>query len=334
MAEKLYNVKVEREIADDGRFHRQDNQFKTPFGDGPDDLKAEAGRYRLYWETNCQWSNRSSIVAELLGLGDAIEIIKVGRADVNGTYAWTVCNEDGSPDEVSGYTYLYEFYNATDPDFEGRATVPAIIDKQTCKVATNYTHELTYYLEEAFKPFHKEGAPDLLPAGLRDEIIKFNDWLFPEVNDGPYKMMFARSLEAYEEAEAMFLRNMDYLDKRLETQRFLFGDYVTDSDVRLFTTLARYETCYYRFLGPMVRGLRGYKNLWDYARDLYEIPAFRNNTDFRHFARYYGAIDESKAAFRTYNYRFWNEADYERKWSEPQNRHQLSKDPYNKLLVR
>lgn len=333
MSEIVYKGKVADEIAGDGRFVRQENLFTTPFGEGENDLKAEAGRYKLYWAKGCHWSNRASIAIELLGLEDAIDVQIVGQEKLNGTYAWTIYDKEGNPEKTTGYRYLYEYYEAAKPGFTGRATVPTLVDQIEKKAANNDYHHLTNYLEVNFKPFQKKDAPDLYPVELREEIDRLNEWLFPNINNGTYRMMFARSLAAYDEASEDFWGGMDYLEERLSDQRFLFGDYVTDSDIRLYVTLVRLETCYYRFLGPVEKGLRGYRNLWEYSRDLYEIPAFKHNTYFRNLARTYGAIDESETSFPTYNYRFWNEIDFEKKWSEPQNRRKLSKTPEQKFLI-
>ncbi|MBR4586743.1 MAG: glutathione S-transferase C-terminal domain-containing protein [Lachnospiraceae bacterium] len=328
-----YKGSVKNEIGKDGKFVRQGNLFATPFGDGEGKLKVEPGRYKLYWAKSCHWSNRASIVRELLGLENVLDVQIVGREDVGGSNAWTVTNDNGDPDEKSGYRYLYEYYEAAYPGFPGRATVPTVVDQIEKKAVNNDYHKLTNYFETAFKKYQKKDAPDLYPAELRDEIDSLNEWLFPNVNNATYRMMFARSLQAYNEAYEDYYKALDYLEERLEKNRFLFGDYVTDSDVRLYVTLVRWETAYYRFLGTAEKGLRGYKNLWAYVRDLYVIPAFKHNTYLSDIAHEYGAIDESNTNFATFNYRFWNEVDYEKIYSEPQNRRDLSKDPANKFKI-
>ena len=328
-----YKANVKSEIDERGRFIRQGNLFTTPFGEKEGELKAEAGRYKLYWAKGCHWSNRASIVRELLGLEDAIEA-DIVDSEFNGkTNAWKLPTAVDGPDPETGVTFLYEFYENALPGFTGRATVPSLVDLKTKKVVNNDYHHLTNYFEVNFKEFQKEGAPDLYPEELRDEIDRLNEWLFPNINNGTYRMMFARAVEAYDEAATDFFSGLDYLEERLEGQRFLFGDYVTDSDIRLFVTLVRLETCYYRFLGPVEKGLRGYKNLWEYSRDLYEIPAFKHNTYLADLARDYGVEEPAKGAFIPYNERFWNEADFEKKWSEPQNRRKLSKTPGQKFLI-
>lgn len=322
-----YTGAIKNEIGKDGRFNRQKNLFTTPFSNKEGELPVEAGRYKLYWAKECHWSNRASIVLELLGLGDAIDVHIVGKEKLNDTYAWTV------DDESTGYKYLYEYYEAAIPGFSGRATVPTIVDQIEKKAVNNDYHKLTNYFETVFKPLQKPGAPDLYPEELREEIDSLNEWLFPNINNGTYRMMFAKSLEAYNEAYKDYFGGLDYLEERLSKQRFLFGDYVTDSDIRLFVTLVRWEAAYYRFLGPVEKNLKGYKNLWEYTRDLYEIPAFRHNTYLNDIAHTYGEIDESDTNFQTYNYRFWNDVDFDRIFSEPTNRRILSKTPDRKFLI-
>ena len=144
-------------------------------------------------------------------------------------------------DPVLDIQFLSEAYYKADDDYTGRTTVPALIDVKTGKVVNNDYHKLTNYFEVDFKPFHKKNAPDLYPEELRNEIDEMNYWLFDNINNGVYKTTFCRSKEAYWDAYNSFYAAMDLLEERLENQRFLFGDYVTDSDVRLYVTLVIYE---------------------------------------------------------------------------------------------
>ncbi|WP_342759202.1 glutathione S-transferase C-terminal domain-containing protein [Kineothrix sedimenti] len=187
----------------------------------------------------CHWLNRASIVRELLGLEDAIGINLVGHSKENRSYGWEFVYNEDRKDPVLGMQYLSEFYYNADPDYAGRCTVPALVDVTTKKVVNNDYRRLTNYFETAFVPYQKEGAPDLYPEELRKEIDDFNDWLFPNVNNGTYRMMFAQSITAYQEAFEDFYNAPDTIEERLSRNRFLLGDYVTDSDVRLFVTLAR-----------------------------------------------------------------------------------------------
>lgn len=316
------------EIDVTGAFIRQPNHFTTPFGEDENDLHAEAGRYRLIWAKGCHWSNRASIVRELLGLQDVISINLVGHSEENHKYGWEFVYDEGNRDPVLGVQFLSELYANADSDYNGRCTVPSLVDITTKKVVNNNYHRLTNYLEKEFKPFQKKDAPELYPEELRDDIDRLNDWLFPNVNNATYRMMFAQSLTAYHAAFDDFYHALDLLEERLETNRFLFGDYVTDSEVRVFVTLARFDTHYYRNLGPLKKRIVNYKNLWGYVRDLYAVPAFKHNTYFRDIAK--GDGDTSQL-FVDFNTRFADKIDYENIWSQPQDRFKLSKDPEHRL---
>jgi putative glutathione S-transferase len=316
------------EIDERGAFIRQPNHFDTPFGDGEGELKAEAGRYRLLWAKGCHWSNRAAIVRELLGLEDAISINIVGHTGKHNKYGWGFSYDENYIDPVLGTYFLSEVYDNADPNYTGRCTVPAFVDVKEKKVVNNDYHRLTNYLEAAFRPYQAEDAPDLYPEPLRKEIDDFNDWLYPNINNAHYRMAFCQSLVAYQEAFDDFYNAMDLLEERLSKNRFLFGDYVTDSDVRLFVTLARFDTHYYRNLGPIKKRVVDYENIWAYLRDLYEIPAFKNNTYFRDFAR----ASKKNVPFESFNARFADQIDYEGFWSTPQNRKILSKTPEEKFL--
>lgn len=322
---------IEHEIDEKGFFVRQKNHFTTPFGEGEGKLPVEAGRYRLIWAKGCHWSNRASIVRELLGLTDVISINLVGHGKHEQNLGWEFVNDENQTDPVLGVQFLSELYANGDPDYKGRATVPAVVDVITGKVVNNDYVWLTNYLEHEFAPFHKEGAPDLYPAELRQEIDNYNDFLFDNVNNGVYKAMFAQSIEAYNDAFDHLYSALDSIEERLETNRFLFGDYVTDSDVRLFVTLARFDTYYFRNLGPLRNRIVDFKNIWGYARDLYEIPAFKNNTYLRDLARSNG---DKSTIFIDYNTRFWDQIDYEGRWSEPHTRQEKSADQQQKFKIK
>lgn len=319
---------IKGEIDERGAFIRQPNHFRTPFGDGEGELKAEAGRYKLLWAKGCHWSNRAAIVRELLGLQDAISVNIVGHSGESNKYGWGFPNDPGHEDPELKVKFLSELYRNADPDYRGRCTVPSFVDKQTKKVVNNDYHRLTNYLEVAFRPFQAPDAPDLYPEELRQEIDDFNDWLFPNINNAHYRMAFCQSLEAYKEAYDDFYRAMNELEERLSTRRFLFGDYVTDSDVRFYVTLVRWDTHYYRNLGPLTKRVKDFTNIWNYIRDLYVIPAFKNNTYFRDFSR----ESNEGQLFASFNARFVDQIDYESIFSEPTDRATLSQTPEEKFL--
>lgn len=281
----IVNHEDAHEITKDGAFNRQKNRFTTPFGDGPAELPVEAGRYRLLWARICPWAHRAVIVRELLGLQN---IISLGTASpVRTANGWEFSLDEGGVDPVLGIRYLPEIYAKTDPEYNGRATVPTVVDVTTEKVVNNDYFRLTNYFETAFQPFHKEGAPELYPLELRAEIDEFNDILFHEVNNGVYKAGFAHSQAAYEQAYDVLFARLDQLEERLSSQRYLFGDSITDSDVRFYVTLARFDAAYYSVFRTNGNRIIDFPNIWNYAKDLYQTPGFGNTTDFDSIKRGY-----------------------------------------------
>ena len=317
------------EVDQYGNFHRQPNHFTKGFGEGGSPV--EKDRYILFWAKGCHWSNRASITRELLGLQDAIkvEIVDWGDVDYGKPLGWEFVNSPNHINPETGAQFLSELYFNADPTYEGRATVPAFVDYKTKKVVNNDYHKLTNYLEVDFKPFHKKGAPDLYPVELREEIDKLNYWLFENVNNAVYRAQFAQSLQAFSDAYETLFAGLDAMDKRLEDKRFLFGDYVTDSDIRLYVTLARFDVSYSRNIGPCKHRLVDYKNLWGYARDLYQIPAFFHNTYFKDFAATGKSGDNYFES--TYYDLVIPQTDFDAIWKTPTGREKLSKDPSNKF---
>lgn len=318
------------EIDKNGYFRRQPNHFTTPFGDGENDLKAEGNkRYRLVWAKLCHWSNRAAIVRELEGLEDQISVNMVEHAPHEKNLGWEYVYNENNIDPVLGDQFLSEAYYRADDDYQGRTTVPALIDTTTGKVVNNDYNWLTTYFEVNFRPWHKKGAPELYPVELREEIDKMNLWLFDNINNAVYRSSFSRSNEGHFDGVNTFYAAMDRLEKRLETNRFLFGDYVTDSDIRLYVTLARLDIRYTAQLGETKRPLYTYKNLWGYAKELWEIPAFKNNTFFADFA--VPPADAKGSVERSFNVRFLKQLDFAQFWGNVDDRSALSSDPEHKL---
>ncbi|MBS4213838.1 MULTISPECIES: glutathione S-transferase family protein [Neobacillus] len=269
------------EITTDGSFKRQTNRFTTPFGSKEGELPVEAGRYRLLWSAVCPWAHRSVIVRRILGLE---KVISLGTASPMRPKLphvdWEFSLDENGVDPVLGIRYMSEIYKKSDSDYSGRPTVPALVDIKEQKVVNNDYFKLTNYLETVWAPFHKENAPDLYPERLRDEIDDLNDVIFHDVNNGVYKCGFAQSQEAYEKAYDTLFARLDELEDRLSTNRFLFGDYITDSDVRLYATLIRFDAAYYSAFKANRNRIVDFPNLWGYLRDLYQTPGFGDTTDF------------------------------------------------------
>lgn len=323
------------EIDKNGYFRRQPNHFTTPFGDGENDLKAEGNkRYRLVWAKLCHWSNRAAIVRELEGLEDQISVNMVEHAPHEKNLGWEYVYNENNIDPVLGDQFLSEAYYRADDDYQGRTTVPALIDTTTGKVVNNDYNWLTTYFEVNFRPWHKKGVPELYPVELREEIDKMNLWLFDNINNAVYRSSFSRSNDGHFDGVNTFYAAMDRLEKRLETNRFLFGDYVTDSDIRLYVTLARLDIRYTAQLGETKRPLYTYKNLWGYAKELWEIPAFAHHTDFAAIIRQ-GRIEGEEDGFRasTHYDLALPKIDWDAQWKVSTERAYLSSDPTHPIYL-
>ena len=277
------------ENGEGGKFIRQKNRFDTPFGDKEGELPVETNRYRLIWAPVCPWAHRSIIVRSLLGLEDVISVgtLDPVRPAEKETSDWAFTLDKDNVDPVLGIHYLSEIYLSTDPNYAGRPTVPCLVDLKTKKVANNDYFNLTKYFETKWTKYHKEDAPDLYPVELREEIDKFNDDLFDKLNNGVYKAGFARSQEAYNDAVINVFKKLDELEERLEHSRYMFGDKITEADVRTYVTLARFDIAYYNAFKVNLKTLKEYKNLWAYARDLYQTKGFGDTTNFDAIKKHY-----------------------------------------------
>ncbi|HWL25065.1 MAG TPA: glutathione S-transferase C-terminal domain-containing protein [Ureibacillus sp.] len=276
------------EVDQKGKFNRQTNRFISKFGNEAGQLPVEANRYRLIWSEICPWAHRTVIVRKLLGLEDVISLGTVApmRPDVP-RVDWDFTLDENGVDPVLGIHYLSEIYLKTDAEYTGRPTVPALVDVKEGKVVNNDYFRLTNYFELDWAPFHKENAPNLYPEHLREEIDALSDIIFHDVNNGVYKCGFARSQEAYEEAYDVLFDRLDELEGRLAQNRFLFGDYITDADVRLYTTLVRFDVAYYAAFKTNRNRIIDFPNSWGYLRDLYETPGFGDTTNFHAIKMHY-----------------------------------------------
>ncbi len=311
------------EIDERGAFIRQPNAFIKPFGTKEGDNKAEAKRFAIYWAHGCNWSNRPVIARDILGLQDVIADVTTTHSGETNKYGHGFADQEGHKDALTGAYFLSEFYKRGNPDFKGRATTPAFVDIKEKKTVNNDYHRLSNYIEVFFRPFQKPDAPDLYPVRYRKEIDELNDWLFPHVNNGHYRMAFCQSYVAHHEAYEDFFDSLEKLDKRLETNRFLFGDYITDSDIRLYVSIVRWETWYYQNVGPLKKRVTEYKNLWGYIKDLFGVPEFKKYTffDFRYDK------NDHENLMKPYEGRIAPQVPYEKLWTSDGERRKLSKTP-------
>jgi putative glutathione S-transferase len=259
--------------------------------DGRDGWPAEAGRYRLVVARGCPWANRTMIVRRLLGLEDALSMGICGP-----THDWRSWQFDLDPDErdpVLGIHWLREAFEKAVPGYDRGVTVPAVADIPSGAVVTSHFLHITLDMESEWTRYHRAGAPDLYPDALRDEIEEVSDPVYREVNNGVYRCGFATDQAAYDEAYGTLFARLDWLEERLTSRRFLVGDTITEADVRLWTTLARFDAVYQGHFKCNRNKLIEFPALWGYARDLFQTPGFGDTIDFVQTKQHYYLVHKN-----------------------------------------
>ncbi|GIJ44409.1 glutathione S-transferase [Virgisporangium aliadipatigenens] len=274
-------------MGDDSGEYRRDQHYITTriTADGRDGYPVAAGRYRLVAARACPWANRAVIVRRLLGLEDALSLGLCGPT--HDERSWTFDLDPGGRDPVLGIERLKDAYEARFPGYPRGITVPAIVDVPSGHVVTNDFAQITLDLSTEWTAFHRDGAPDLYPERLRDEIDAINEKVFKDVNNGVYRAGFASSQEAYEAAYRRLFARLDELSHHLAGQRYLVGDTITEADVRLFTTLVRFDAVYHGHFKCNRHKLSELPVLWAYARDLFQTPGFGDTVDFAQIKEHY-----------------------------------------------
>ena len=248
----------------------------------------QPGRYRLIAAPACPWANRALIVRTLLGLEGVISAGKPGP--VHDPRSWTFDRDPGGRDPVLGIERLQEAYLNRYPDYPKGITVPAIVEIESVQVVTNDFWWITHDLFFEWREFHRPDAPDLWPDAVREEMEQVMRRVFTEVNNGVYRCGFAGSQAAYDEAYDRLWTTMDWLEERLTDRRYLMGSAITEADVRLFTTLARFDAVYHGHFKCNRNKLTELPALWGYARDLFQTPGFGETLDFEQMKEHYYVV--------------------------------------------
>ncbi|MCW2849156.1 MAG: glutathione-dependent reductase [Marmoricola sp.] len=245
----------------------------------------EPGRYRLIAAKACPWANRTIIVRNLLGLEDVISMGLAGP--VHDQDSWTFDLDPEGVDPVLGIPRLKEAFLRRDPGYSKGITVPAVVDVPTGQVVTNDFPWITHDFFFEWREFHRPDAPDLWPDDIREEMDAVMKRVFTEVNNGVYRCGFAGSQEAYDDAYDRLWASLDWLEERLADRRYLMGSAITEADVRLFTTLARFDAVYHGHFKCNRNKLTEMSHLWGYARDLFQTPGFGETIDFDQIKQHY-----------------------------------------------
>ena len=280
-AEQLFTLGGERV---GGTFQRQESRFRDwVSSDGSTAYPAEAGRYHLFVSWACPWAQRTLIGRMLKGLETAVPISVVdpirdarGWAFTGGEYV----------DQENGWSFLSAAYDATDPDYEGRVSVPVLWDTQTGRIVNNESGDILRMFSTGFGELADDRV-DLCPEPLRDEIDVLNERIYDQINDAVYKAGFSTEQDVYEREVRGIFALFDELDARLASRRYLFGDEPVETDWRLFTTLVRFDAVYAIHFKCSLRRIVDYPNLWPYLRDLYQRPGIAGTTRFDEIRAHY-----------------------------------------------
>jgi glutathionyl-hydroquinone reductase len=278
-----------------GGFVRQVSSFRswvTPDGaaepTGEGGFRAERGRYHLYAAFGCPWATRILIARKLKRLEDVVSVAIV--EPIMTDQGWRFGDDAGADrDAVNGATYLHEIYTLADRHFTGRATVPALWDRQRRTIVNNESADLLRMFNSGFGAL-ADGSIDLCPDDLRDAIDALNDETYASLNNGVYRAGFATTQAAYEEAFGPIFETLEMLERRLKPGPFLLGERLTETDIRVFVTLARFDAAYYGQFKCNLRRIADHANLSAYLARLMAIPAFRDTFNLDHIKRGYYSI--------------------------------------------
>ena len=275
-----------------GRFVRTQTQFRnwiTADGSagptGQAGYKAEADRYHLYVSLACPWASRTLMIRTLKGLEDMISISVVHPLMLE--HGWTFEEGEGViGDPIFKARYLHEVYTAVKPDYTGRVTVPVLFDKKTKTIVNNESSEIIRMLNTAFDDLGAKPG-NYVPDQWLEEIDAVNDFVYHRINNGVYKAGFATKQEVYEEEVTSLFAALDQMEERLAGQDYLVGNRLTEADIRLFTTLVRFDSVYFGHFKCNLKPLTAYPKLWAYTKRIYQLPGMAQTVNFDHIKRHY-----------------------------------------------
>lgn len=276
-----------------GRFKRSVSAFRhwitpdgTPGISGDGGFTAEQDRYHLYVSLACPWAHRTLVMRKLKGLEAIIPVSVVHPLMLE--HGWTLAQDfpGATGDTLNHHDYLYQLYLQADPHYSGRVTVPVLWDKKARTVVSNESSEIIRMFNSAFDGLGAR-AGDYWPVALRDKIDEINAWIYDAVNNGVYKAGFATSQEAYNEAVNGVFTALDKLEAHLSQQRWLVGDQFTEADIRLWTTMIRFDPVYVTHFKCDRHRVSDYPNLFAWMREIYQMPGIAETVNFDHIRTHY-----------------------------------------------
>ena len=270
----------------DGEFERQEDAFREWVKqDGDARFEIAPYRYHLYVSLACPWASRTVIARKLLGLAETVGATVLDP--IRDERGWAFREGDGfTTDPVNGFSFLSEAYAASDPDFQGRITVPVLWDKQLRRIVNNNEDDICRMFNDAFRPIGGGGV-DWFPKDIAEEQQALSEFIYETINNGVYRAGFASMQKSYERACRRLFAALDEMEERLASRRFLFGNRIVETDWRLFCTLVRFDAVYHGHFKCNVRRILDYPHLHRYLLDLYQHPGIAETVNIDHIKRHY-----------------------------------------------
>lgn len=277
----------------DGEFRRQQSVFRdTIENDVNAKFAAEPDRYHLYISWACPWAHRTAMVRQLKGLDKLIGLSVVDYLMLD--QGWKFSTEEecpgAIPDTINGSSHIRDIYFKVNPDYQGRFTVPVLWDKKHQTIVNNESSEIIRMFNTAFNSFLTKEQAELnyYPEPLQGDIDEINEWIYDTVNNGVYKSGFATTQEAYEKNVVPLFKSLDRIEKVLDGHKYLVKDTFTEADIRLFTTIVRFDPVYHGHFKCNLKSIEyGYPNILEWARRIYQKPGVKETVQMDHIKGHY-----------------------------------------------
>ncbi len=274
------------EIGEDGAFNRKPTDFRHVISsDGP--FQPEKNRYHLYVSYACPWAHRTLITRTLKGLEDVISVDVVAPFLPNTGWSFKTSDPGATGDRVNHFEDLKQVYDAAAPDFSGVITVPVLWDKKEKTIVNNESAEIIRLFNSEFQQFAKNPSLDLYPDDLTAQIDALNSWIYRDINNGVYRCGFAQTQQAYERGFAILFAALDKVAAILDDNRYLTGERLSEADIRLFTTLVRFDAVYYTHFKCNLKRIVDYPSLWRFVCDVYGLKGIAETVNMNHIKKHY-----------------------------------------------